>query len=92
MRKDNRAFQHEGNFRTDLVILNRGRMTRTTPERSPTLQTSAPHQRDDVWFPTYDLAYSRSNTIGFRAWNPPVPDRHLTTKPSWPHVCKEGKP
>ncbi|GBM61294.1 hypothetical protein AVEN_88022-1 [Araneus ventricosus] len=27
-------------------------MTRTTPELPP---LSAPHQRDDVWSPTYDL-------------------------------------
>ncbi|GBL91622.1 hypothetical protein AVEN_21696-1, partial [Araneus ventricosus] len=24
-------------------------MTRTTPELAPPLQTSAPHQREDVW-------------------------------------------
>ncbi|GBN01498.1 hypothetical protein AVEN_20697-1 [Araneus ventricosus] len=30
-------------------------MKRTTPELAPPLQTSAPHQREDVWPPTYDL-------------------------------------
>ncbi|GBM10281.1 hypothetical protein AVEN_158145-1, partial [Araneus ventricosus] len=34
---------------TDLAILNRGQMTRTTPELTPPLQTSAPHQRKDDW-------------------------------------------
>ncbi|GBN42597.1 hypothetical protein AVEN_102735-1 [Araneus ventricosus] len=44
---------------TDFVILNRGQMTRTTPELSPLplLQTSAPHQRDEcISFPDIDTA------------------------------------
>ncbi|GBM19017.1 hypothetical protein AVEN_172488-1 [Araneus ventricosus] len=55
-------------------------MTRTTPHL---LQTSAPHQREDVWPPAYDLARSRPNTrrrifggLGFRTWN-----LYLTTRP-----------
>ncbi|GBL78861.1 hypothetical protein AVEN_48849-1 [Araneus ventricosus] len=70
--------QHEGYFGTDLVILNRGQMTRTTPELAPPLQTSAPHQWEDVWLPTYDLACNTPNTrpifsgIGFQTWNPPA--------------------
>ncbi|CAL1266480.1 unnamed protein product [Larinioides sclopetarius] len=32
----------------DLVILNRGQMTRTTPEPELPLQTIMPHQREDV--------------------------------------------
>ncbi|GBM56811.1 hypothetical protein AVEN_227325-1 [Araneus ventricosus] len=34
-----------GYFGTDVVVLSRGRMTRTTPEIASPLQTSAPHQR-----------------------------------------------
>ncbi|GBL72195.1 hypothetical protein AVEN_115176-1 [Araneus ventricosus] len=54
-------------------------MTRTTPVLAPTLLTSAPHQREDVWPPTYDLACNRPNTrrifsgIGFRTWSPLAP-------------------
>ncbi|GBM96595.1 hypothetical protein AVEN_161299-1 [Araneus ventricosus] len=71
--------QYYDYFGTGLVILNRGQMTRTTPEVTPPLQTSPPHQRDDFWLPTYDLACTRLNTrriisgIGFRTWNPPAP-------------------
>ncbi|GBM46281.1 hypothetical protein AVEN_139840-1 [Araneus ventricosus] len=39
----------------DIVILNRGRITRTAPEMEPHLQTSAPHQREEVWPLTCDL-------------------------------------
>ncbi|GBM69661.1 hypothetical protein AVEN_124443-1 [Araneus ventricosus] len=42
-------------------------MTRTTPELAPTLQTSAPHQRQDVRPATNDLACNRPNT--HRQWN-----------------------
>ncbi|GBN98750.1 hypothetical protein AVEN_3517-1 [Araneus ventricosus] len=48
----------------DLVILNRSQMKRTTPELAPPLQTSAPHQRVDVWPHTHDLTCNRSNTDG----------------------------
>ncbi|GBL71520.1 hypothetical protein AVEN_248987-1 [Araneus ventricosus] len=39
----------------------------------------APHQRQEVWPPTYDLACNMPHTrwifrgIGFRTWNPPAP-------------------
>ncbi|GBM94188.1 hypothetical protein AVEN_100407-1 [Araneus ventricosus] len=36
-----------GYFGTDIVGLNRGQMTRTTPEVPPPLQTSAPHQWEE---------------------------------------------
>ncbi|GBM13752.1 hypothetical protein AVEN_90016-1 [Araneus ventricosus] len=68
-----------GYFGTDLVILNHGQITRTTPELASPLQTSAPHQREDVWPHTYDLTCNRSTTrlilsgIGFRTWSPPAP-------------------
>ncbi|GBM16246.1 hypothetical protein AVEN_195360-1 [Araneus ventricosus] len=38
-----------GYFGTNLFILKRDQMTRTTPEPAPPLQTSAPYQRGDVW-------------------------------------------
>ncbi|GBN64142.1 hypothetical protein AVEN_186541-1 [Araneus ventricosus] len=44
--------QHEGYFGTNLAISNLGQMTRIPPGLAPTLQASAPHQRDDVWPPT----------------------------------------
>ncbi|GBL71556.1 hypothetical protein AVEN_156642-1, partial [Araneus ventricosus] len=53
-------------------------MTRTTAQLVPPLQTSTPHQREDVRPPTYDLTCNRSHTrrffigIGFRTWNPPA--------------------
>ncbi|GBO37328.1 hypothetical protein AVEN_55899-1 [Araneus ventricosus] len=46
---------------------------------APPLQTSALHQREDIWPPTYDLKCNNPNTwrifsgIGFRSWNPPDP-------------------
>ncbi|GBN65511.1 hypothetical protein AVEN_124378-1 [Araneus ventricosus] len=70
--------QHEGYFRTDLVILNLGEMMRTTPELAP---PTLNFQREGVWAPTYDLTCTRPNIlrifsgIGSRAWEPlpPVP-------------------
>ncbi|GBM38456.1 Protein still life, isoform SIF type 1 [Araneus ventricosus] len=38
-------------------------MVRSTPEIAPLLQVAAPHQRDGVSPPTYDLC------IGFQSWN-----------------------
>ncbi|GBM48993.1 hypothetical protein AVEN_55205-1 [Araneus ventricosus] len=35
-------------------------MSITIPELAPPLQTSAPHQREDVWPPTYDVACNRT--------------------------------
>ncbi|GBM35891.1 hypothetical protein AVEN_125877-1 [Araneus ventricosus] len=71
--------RHKGYFGTDLVSLNRCQMTKTSPGLTRPLQASAPHQRDDVWPLTYDLARNRPkaqrifNGIVFRTWNPPVP-------------------
>ncbi|GBM80870.1 hypothetical protein AVEN_89755-1 [Araneus ventricosus] len=54
-------------------------MTRTPPELAPPLQTSAPHQREDVSPPTYNLACNRPNVrrifsgIGFGPGNPSSP-------------------
>ncbi|GBN39766.1 Transposable element Tcb2 transposase [Araneus ventricosus] len=36
-------------------------MTRTTLELTAPLQTSTPHQREDIWPPTYDLACSTTD-------------------------------
>ncbi|GBM87006.1 hypothetical protein AVEN_19901-1 [Araneus ventricosus] len=37
-------------------------MKRTKPELTPLLQASAPHQREVVSYPAYDLTCSRPNT------------------------------
>ncbi|GBO27125.1 hypothetical protein AVEN_15003-1, partial [Araneus ventricosus] len=34
-------------------------MTRATPEQASPLQTSSPHQWEDIWPSTYDLACNR---------------------------------
>ncbi|GBM34019.1 hypothetical protein AVEN_166450-1 [Araneus ventricosus] len=66
-----------GYFGTDFVILNRWQMTRTTPELAPPLQTSAPHQQEDVWLHTYDVQQVHYTTDLY--WNrvsnmePPAP-------------------
>ncbi|GBN33692.1 hypothetical protein AVEN_194105-1, partial [Araneus ventricosus] len=58
---------------------NLGQMPRTTSELTTPLQTSAPHQRKDVWSLTYDLACNSLNIrrissgIEFRACIPPAP-------------------
>ncbi|GBN28553.1 hypothetical protein AVEN_222920-1 [Araneus ventricosus] len=60
-----------GLFGTDLVILNSGQLTRTTPELPPPLEASTSHQREEVCPPTYDLACNRIfSGIGFRTWTP----------------------
>ncbi|GBL85758.1 hypothetical protein AVEN_193202-1 [Araneus ventricosus] len=46
-------------FWTDLVNVNYDEMTRTISELAHPLQTSAPHQREDVWHLTYDLTCKR---------------------------------
>ncbi|GFU98012.1 uncharacterized protein TNCV_232891 [Trichonephila clavipes] len=38
-----------GLLATDLVIVNHGQVTRTTPELAPPLLTTTPHKREDVW-------------------------------------------
>ncbi|GBO15913.1 hypothetical protein AVEN_202865-1 [Araneus ventricosus] len=42
------ALQHEGYFGTDLVHLSCGEMTTKTPELAPPLQTSSPHEWEDI--------------------------------------------
>ncbi|GFT60975.1 hypothetical protein TNCV_3454211 [Trichonephila clavipes] len=37
-----------GYLETDLVILNHGQETRTTPELAPSLLTTIPYQREDI--------------------------------------------
>ncbi|GBM57820.1 hypothetical protein AVEN_22073-1 [Araneus ventricosus] len=44
-------------------------MTRTTPELASSPQTSAPHQRDYVWLPTYDLTCNRAPCTVDLQWN-----------------------
>ncbi|GFS79560.1 uncharacterized protein TNCV_2370601 [Trichonephila clavipes] len=39
---------NRGLLATDLVILNHGQVTRTTPDLAPPLLTTTPHQREDV--------------------------------------------
>ncbi|GBM07860.1 hypothetical protein AVEN_96481-1 [Araneus ventricosus] len=64
---------------TNLVILNLGRKTRTTPKLdppSPNFRTTLAKGR---FTPTYDLTCNRPNTrrifngIEFRTWSPPAP-------------------
>ncbi|GBN26125.1 hypothetical protein AVEN_275673-1 [Araneus ventricosus] len=75
-------------FGMDLVILSRGQMTRPTPDMVPPLQTSSPHQREDIYPRMYDLTFKMTNTrpifsgIRFETWNPPARSRDLTTRPS----------
>ncbi|GBM32642.1 hypothetical protein AVEN_89640-1 [Araneus ventricosus] len=71
--------QHEGYLGTDLVILNRGQMTRTTPElASPSPNFRATPTRGRL-ATTYDLACNGPNTrrifsgTGSRTCHPPVP-------------------
>ncbi|GBM72741.1 hypothetical protein AVEN_67707-1 [Araneus ventricosus] len=71
--------QHEGYLGTDLGILNRGQVTRTTPELvpapSPNFRATPTGGRLAI---TYDLACGRPHTrrifggIRFRGWDPPV--------------------
>ncbi|GBN61250.1 hypothetical protein AVEN_128969-1 [Araneus ventricosus] len=71
--------QHEGYFGTDLVILNHGQMTRTTPELAPTFPNFHATPTGGRMATTYDLTCNRPHTrrifsgIGFRTWNPPTP-------------------
>ncbi|GBM09915.1 hypothetical protein AVEN_86803-1 [Araneus ventricosus] len=71
--------QHEGNFGKDLVILNRGQMTRTTPELAPPLSPNFhATPTGGRLATTYDLTCNRPHTrrnfggIGFRTWNSPA--------------------
>ncbi|GBM80213.1 hypothetical protein AVEN_203725-1 [Araneus ventricosus] len=82
--------QHDGYFRTDLAILNHGQMTRTTPELAPPLQTSTPHQREDVWplrmilRATGPIHVGSSVESGFESGALPPQSRNLTTRPPQP--------
>ncbi|GBM36796.1 hypothetical protein AVEN_248747-1 [Araneus ventricosus] len=70
-------------------------MTRTTPELLPPLQASAPHQRENVWFLTYDLACNRPNTrrifggIDFELGTLRLQGRHLTTRSPQPKIINK---
>ncbi|GBL97102.1 hypothetical protein AVEN_254138-1 [Araneus ventricosus] len=79
--------QRESYFGTALISLNLSQMTRTPPGLAPPLQTSAPHQREDVWPPTYDLTCNRPNTrrIFSGIGNLRPQSRDLITRPPWPH-------
>ncbi|GBN81060.1 hypothetical protein AVEN_44430-1 [Araneus ventricosus] len=62
-------------------------MTRTKPELAPSLQTSAPHQREDD-DPLHIIQretgpHKRRIFAGtrFQTWNPPARSRDLTTRP-----------
>ncbi|GBM48400.1 hypothetical protein AVEN_182992-1 [Araneus ventricosus] len=60
----------------DFVILNRLRRRGRHMSWYPSLQDSAPHQREGMRPPPYDLTRNRPNTrrifngIGFRTWKP----------------------
>ncbi|GBM10950.1 hypothetical protein AVEN_171435-1, partial [Araneus ventricosus] len=62
-------------------------MTRTTPKLAPSLQTSALHQCEDVWHPTFDLACNgpihdgASLESGFEPLTLRDRGRHITTRP-----------
>ncbi|GBM66698.1 hypothetical protein AVEN_160754-1, partial [Araneus ventricosus] len=64
-------------------------MTRTTRELAPLLQTSTPHQREDVGL-YYDLAFNRSHKGGSSMQSDFEPgtlwprSRDLTTRPPRP--------
>ncbi|GBL97278.1 hypothetical protein AVEN_274625-1, partial [Araneus ventricosus] len=71
---------HEGYFGTDLVILNRGQMTRTTPELAPPSQSFRATPTGGRLATAYDLACNRPHTrrifggVGSRTWSPPTPN------------------
>ncbi|GBN71404.1 hypothetical protein AVEN_90135-1 [Araneus ventricosus] len=70
---------HESYFGTDLVILNHGQMTRTTPELAPFSPNFHATPTGGRLATTYDLTCNRPHTrrifsgIGSRTWNPPAP-------------------
>ncbi|GBN14420.1 hypothetical protein AVEN_210121-1 [Araneus ventricosus] len=65
-------------------------MTRTTPELAPPLQTSTPHQREDVWphriYRSPDPLTRRRffSGIGLQIWNPSAP--RSGPRPPRPHL------
>ncbi|GBN33126.1 hypothetical protein AVEN_262836-1 [Araneus ventricosus] len=72
-------------------------MTRAIPEVVPSLQTSAPHRREDVWSRTYDLGCSSSTYTVNLHWNSNFKlgtlrcrSRDLTSRPQrhqWKQSC-----
>ncbi|GBL83294.1 hypothetical protein AVEN_110622-1 [Araneus ventricosus] len=88
------GLQHEGYLGTDLVILNRGQMSRTTPELAPPLQPFASHQLEDVWplrmiwRATGPIHGGSSVESGFEQATLRFRGRDLTTRPTLP---KQGK-
>ncbi|GBM08283.1 hypothetical protein AVEN_101418-1 [Araneus ventricosus] len=73
--------QHEGYLGMDLVILNYDQMTRTTPDLAPPLQTSARHQREDVWPPQLSFSVQQAPYTTDLQWN-----RVWYLRPSGPEV------
>ncbi|GBM87328.1 hypothetical protein AVEN_53506-1 [Araneus ventricosus] len=76
--------QHEGHFGTDLVILNRGQVTRTTPELALPL-SEIPHRPSrrtfghEVRFSAHHYSHTRRffSGIGFGTWSPPTPKAEI---------------
>ncbi|GBM19375.1 hypothetical protein AVEN_196006-1 [Araneus ventricosus] len=63
-------------------------MERTTPESTPRLQASAPHQREDIWprqiWGAPDPFTQRFfDGMGFRAWNPQARKSNEPTEELW---------
>ncbi|GBL75348.1 hypothetical protein AVEN_194553-1 [Araneus ventricosus] len=68
--------KHEGYFGTNLVILNRGQMTRTS-ESTSLFRTSASHHREDVSSTSSSHTRRIFTGIGFRTCKPSTPQpRH----------------
>ncbi|GBM18410.1 hypothetical protein AVEN_72748-1 [Araneus ventricosus] len=67
-------------------------MRRTTPELAPRLQTSTPHQREDIWL--LGMIYCATGPIhngflvesGFEPGTLRPQSRDLTTRPTRPHT------
>ncbi|GBO27621.1 hypothetical protein AVEN_239945-1 [Araneus ventricosus] len=81
--------QHGGYYGTDLVILNYGQMTRTTPELALPLQISAPHQRERVWplraiWGATGPIHGGSSESGFEPGTLRPESRDLITRPPRP--------
>ncbi|GBN55924.1 hypothetical protein AVEN_167931-1 [Araneus ventricosus] len=75
-------------------------MMRTKPEmalpRGGRLQACVPHQWEDIWLPTYDLACNSPKTrrifigIVFRTWSTRFRSLSLTTRPPRSHTKTFG--
>ncbi|GBO28570.1 hypothetical protein AVEN_20686-1, partial [Araneus ventricosus] len=87
--------QHDGYFGTDLIIVNHGQMMRTTHELAPSLQLSAPHQREDVCPTPSDLRCTSQDHIhngssvesGFELGIVRFRSRDLLTRTLRPTMC-----